>query len=384
MSLSSELTQNPSDDSIFSSLTSSEHEQIVFCSDNRTDLKAIIAIHNTVLGPSLGGVRMWPYASETEAVHDVLRLSKGMTYKASVAGLQLGGGKAVIIGDPKKIKNEALLRTFGRYVESLAGRYITAQDVGVHVHDMEWIRQETKYVTGLPRRLGGSGDPSPMTAYGVLMGIKAAINKHTGSDSLENKTIAIQGAGKVSSHLVKFLYEEQARVIVSDLDQDKADSLAKTYGAECIEPDRIVSAEADVFCPCALGGILNSITIPLIKAPIIAGAANNQLKDEQEHGSMLVDRDIIYVPDFVINAGGLINVASELEGYDESHARGQITKIYDIIHHILDLASDKQLPTWAAANEIAEDRLQNTRHIHAMYTPSSHFSGRLGELYSRK
>ncbi len=364
----------------FDQIDTKEHEQIIICSDPEVGLRAIIAIHNTALGPALGGTRLWPYASEADALRDVLRLSRGMTYKAAVAGLNLGGGKAVIIGDPKKLKSEALFRAYGRFVEGLAGRYITAEDVNITVRDMEYVRMETKYVTGISRALGGSGDPSSVTALGTYMGMKACAKKVYGSDSLAGKKIAIQGAGAVSTHLAHFLQKEGAKMYVSDIFSEKVNRLAADVNAEIVPSEKIYDTDADIFSPCALGGILNTDTIARLNCAIVAGCANNQLDSERQHGPMLIEKGILYAPDYVINAGGLINVANELEGYNRDYAHEQATRIYDTILNILDRAEAEGIPTYEASNRIAEDRLRQIGRIKQVYASTSHYSGRLGEL----
>lgn len=369
--------------SVFDQIGKHEHEQVVFCSDANSGLKAIIAIHNTTLGPALGGLRMWPYKSEAAALKDVLRLSRGMTYKAAIAGLNLGGGKAVIIGDPRKQKNEHLFRAFGRYVDSLGGRYITAEDVGMELRDMEWIRMETKYVTGIPVSLGGSGDPSPYTGYGVYMGVKASAKIAFGSDSLEGKKVAVQGAGNVSYHLVKNLTKEGAKVYICDIFAEKAEHIAKEFGAEIVSPEDIYDLDVDIFSPCALGGVVNDDTIERIKAPVIAGGANNILEDENTHGQRLIDKGVVYAPDYVINAGGLINVANELEGYNHDRASQQVTRIYDTMIDILSYSKEHNLPSIQASNILAKKRIENIGNVKSIYSSKSYFSGRLGELYMR-
>ncbi|HKK46651.1 MAG TPA: Glu/Leu/Phe/Val dehydrogenase dimerization domain-containing protein [Balneolaceae bacterium] len=369
---------------LFGQLQNYEHEQIVVCSEPSVGLKAIIAIHDTRLGPALGGCRMWPYNNEQEAIRDVLRLSRGMSYKAAISGLNLGGGKAVIIGDPRKEKTEALFRAFGRYVDSLGGRYITAEDVGMDVQNMEWVSMETKYVTGLPKSIGGSGDPSPVTAFGVYKGMKACAKKAYGSDSLEGKRIAIQGAGHVSSHLAHHLNKEGAELFVCDIYEDKVNALAEKVGAEVVDPDSIYGLDVDIFSPCALGGVVNDDTMDHLKCDIIAGAANNVLDEEDKHGQMLLDRDILYAPDYVINAGGLINVASELEGYNEDRAHSRAAKIYDTILDILSYSEENNTPTFVASNVLAEQRMQDVGNIHQIYTSDSKFSGHIGEMYKHK
>ena len=365
--------------SIFKHIQQNDHEQVVFCSDKPTGLKAIIAVHNTNLGPALGGTRMWMYASDEEALTDVLRLSRGMTYKASVAGLNLGGGKAVIIGDPNKQKTEAMFRAFGRFVEGLAGRYITAEDVGTDVRDMEYVRMETKYVTGIDRALGGSGDPSPVTAYGVYMGMKACAKQLTGSDSLANKKVAVQGAGHVAQYVCEHLAKEGAKVFISDIFPEKAQRVAADAKAEVVAPEKIYEVDADIFCPCALGAIVNDDTIPKFKFKIISGGANNQLADEQKHGRKLIERGILYAPDYAINAGGLINVYNELEGYSQERALQQASSIYDTILKIFAISKEENIPTYEASNRLAEERISSISRMKSIYAGKSQFVGRLGE-----
>ncbi len=368
---------------VFNQLESKEHEQVVLCSDPGSGLRAIIAIHDTTIGPALGGLRMWPYQNESEALTDVLRLSRGMTYKAALSGLNLGGGKAVIIGDPHKDKSEALFRAFGRYIDGLGGRYITAKDVGINVQDMEWVHAETKYVTGIPKILGGSGDPSPVTGYGVFMGMKACARKVYGSDSLEGKRVAIQGAGQVASFLADYLSQEGAKLFISDIYEEKAKKVAGRTKAEVVDPDEIYSLDADIFSPCALGGVINDETIDQFRVDIIAGGANNVLDDEEKHGQMLLDRGIIYAPDYVINAGGLINVAGELEGYDSERAHNKASKIYDTILDILNYSEENQTPTFTSSNILAEERIKQIGRIDSIYSSSSRFSKRKGEVFLR-
>ncbi len=343
---------------IFERLARNEHEQLVVCSDKASGLKAIIAIHDTTLGPALGGCRMWPYTSEDEALEDVCRLSRGMTYKAAAAGLNLGGGKAVIIGDPKKDKSEAMFRAFGRFIEGLAGRYITAEDVGTTVPDMVDVRKETHYVTGIPKALGGSGDPSPFTALGVFRGMKACALSAFGTDDLSGRSVAIQGMGNTGWHLARHLSEEGARIFVTDLDQERVRQAVSEFGAEAMSPDAIYDAPVDIFAPAALGGTVNAATIPRLKAKVIAGSANNQLADEEQDGAALRSRGILYAPDFVINAGGLINVANELVGYNRELATTQVNAIYTIIRQIIGMAEAEDIPTYEAANRLAEKRIR--------------------------
>jgi leucine dehydrogenase len=376
-------TQTDEEFGLFQDLQNMEHEQIVFCSRPEAGLKAIIAIHDTTLGPSLGGVRMWNYSSERDAVRDVLRLSRGMTYKAAISGLNLGGGKAVIIGDSRTQKSEALFRAFGRFVDGLSGRYITAEDVGISERDMEWIFTETKYVTGIPKHMGGSGNPSPVTAYGVYMGMKAAAKRAYGSDSLTGKRIGIQGAGSVASHLANYISKENAKLFISDIFTEKAESLAKQTGATVVEPDEIYTLNMDIFSPCALGGVINDDTIDYLKCDIIAGGANNILDDEEKHGEYLIKKGILYAPDYVINAGGIINVASELEGYNEEQSMEKAARIYDTTLRIFDYAEENNVPTIAASNILAEQRIRSVANVGNVYSSKSHFSGRKGEYYLR-
>ncbi|MCS7188555.1 MAG: Glu/Leu/Phe/Val dehydrogenase dimerization domain-containing protein [Bacteroidia bacterium] len=343
---------------LFSQMVSLGHQQVVFCQDEGVGLKSIIAIHDTTLGPALGGVRFWPYASEEEALIDVLRLSRGMTYKAAISGLNLGGGKAVIIGDPLQIKSEALLRRFGQFVEGLGGHYITAEDMGVSVKDMEFIRMETAYVTGLPEEMGGSGDPSPVTAYGVYLGMKAAWKKVTGTESLRAVKILIQGLGKVGMALAKLLHKEGASLYATDLSARQLEYAQKEYGLQPVSPDAWYNQPVDIFSPCARGGILNKDTIPHLRCAVIAGSANNQLADEVEDSLRLVDRGILYAPDFLINAGGLINVYTELEGYNRNRALARTEYIYEATLRVFTAAEQRGITPHEAAMRLAEERIR--------------------------
>jgi leucine dehydrogenase len=359
---------------IFETLYSMGHEQVVLCSDPTTGLRAIIGIHNTSLGPSLGGTRFWQYDTDEEAITDVLRLSRGMTYKAAVSGVNLGGGKAVIIGDPRKDKSEGLFRAFGRMVESLRGRYITAEDVGTSVRDMEWIRMETKYVTGVGGP-GGSGDPSPVTALGVFSGMRAAAHATWGSDSLAGKRVVVQGAGNVATYLVESLVKDGATVFVADIYEEKAKALATRTGATLIAPSDVFTTPCDVFSPNALGAVINDETIPQLTCAIVCGGANNQLKDEATHAPMLRDRKIMYAPDYVVNSGGLMNVASEVEGYDRAKVMRQAEGVYDITMNIIKTAEERSMLTIEASNAIAEERLRKVRHVHGSYIGSPTIRG---------
>ncbi|HMN70053.1 MAG TPA: Glu/Leu/Phe/Val dehydrogenase dimerization domain-containing protein [Bdellovibrionales bacterium] len=352
-----------------------EHEQVVYCHDKDCGLKAIIAVHNTTLGPALGGTRMWPYKSEEDALVDVLRLSKGMTYKASAAGLNLGGGKAVIIGDPKKDKTEALFRTFGAYVNSLNGKYITAEDVGTTVHDMAYVFMETPYVTGIPVSFGGSGDPSPFTAHGVLMGIKAAVKEKLKTDSLKDVRVAVQGLGNVGYHLVEYLAKEGAVVTVADIDKDKVKRTAEKFGMNSVDPEAIVTSECDVFAPCALGAVINDQTISKLKCKIVAGGANNQLA-EHRHGDALMELGILYAPDYVINAGGLMNVFVELEGYSRDRAFEKTNQVYDSLMQVFKISRTEHMATHRAADRLAEQRIKSIGNLR------QHHHGRMARPFS--
>ena len=344
---------------LFETMSSLGHEQVVHCYDKETGLKAIIAIHNTVLGPALGGTRMWHYDNEQDALRDVLRLSRGMSFKASISGLNLGGGKAVIIGDSKRDKSEALFRRFGKFVNSLSGKYITAEDVGTSTKDMEYIKMETNHVTGLPESMGGGGDPSPVTAYGVYMGMKAAAKHAWGTENLNGKKIVVQGVGHVGENLVNHLTKEGAKVYIIDLNQDALKRIASETKAEILTNLDFFDMDMDIYAPCALGATLNTDNIQKLKCSVIAGAANNQLADENIHGQMITDRGITYAPDFLINAGGLINVYSELIGYNRQRALQQTEKIFDYTLDIMNKAAAEKIPTYLAANRMAEKRISD-------------------------
>ncbi len=343
---------------VFGEMAKNDHEQIVFCNDSETGLKAIIGIHNTVLGPALGGTRMWEYTSDAEALNDVLRLARGMTYKAAISGLKLGGGKAVIIGNADKLKNEAFLRRFGRFVESLNGLYVTAEDVNMSPDDMEYISMETKHVTGLSESIGGGGDPSPMTAYGVYMGMKASAKKAYGNDSLEGRHVSVQGTGHVGMYLLEYLAKENVKLFVSDVNENRAIEAAAKFGAQVVGQEEIYDLDVDIYAPCALGATINDSTIDRLHCKIIAGAANNQLSDELLHGQLLAKKDIIYAPDFLINAGGLINVGIDyLGGWSKEKVLLKIEKIYQTTLDILNLAEQKGIHTQEAAMSVAKKRI---------------------------
>ena len=333
-----------------------DYEQLLICQDKASGLKAIIAIHDTTLGPALGGCRMWMYNSEAEAIEDALRLARGMTYKNAAAGLNLGGGKTVIIGDPFKDKNEEMFRALGRFIQGLNGRYITAEDVGTTVSDMDMIHEETDYVTGISPAFGSSGNPSPVTAYGVFLGIKASVEEKFGTQSLKGVKIAVQGLGNVAYTLCEYLHNAGAELIVTDINKKAIERVVNAFGATVVGVNEIYSVKADVFAPCALGAVINDETIPQFNFKIIAGSANNQLQ-QSRHGDKLHKLDILYAPDYVINAGGVINVADELYGYNHDRAMKRVETIYDNLKKIYANSKKENIPTYIAANRLAEDRI---------------------------
>ncbi|MCM3566677.1 branched-chain amino acid dehydrogenase [Neobacillus mesonae] len=356
---------------IFKYLEKYDYEQLVFCQDKQSGLKAIIAIHDTTLGPALGGTRMWTYPSEEAAIEDALRLARGMTYKNAAAGLNLGGGKTVIIGNPRKDKNEAMFRAFGRYIQGLNGRYITAEDVGTAVSDMDLIHEETDYVTGISPAFGSSGNPSPVTAYGVYRGMKAAAKEAFGSDTLEGKKIAVQGIGNVAYTLCQYLHKEGAHLIVTDINKEAVNRAVEEFGAKAVNPDEIYGVECDIYAPCALGAVINDGTIPQLKAKVIAGSANNQLKDTK-HGDIIHEMGIVYAPDYVINAGGVINVADELYGYNRERAMKKVETIYNSIEKIIEISKRDRIPTYVAADRMAEERIEKVRNSRSQFLQNGH------------
>lgn len=348
------------------SFFSNEHEEIVFCQDNAVGLKCMIAIHNTQLGPALGGARMWNYETSDQAFEDVLRLSKGMTYKAAVAGLNLGGGKAVIMANPKAEKSEALFRCFGTFVESLNGRYITAEDVGTDVNDMEYIFMETSNVVGVARTHGGSGDPSPWTARGVLEGVRACVEFKYGKEDLRGLSVAVQGVGNVGRELVELFLENEMRVFICDIDRGRCEQFAAQKNVTVVSSDDIYSADVDIFCPSALGAVLNEKTIPKLRCKIVAGSANNQLASP-ECGDELFAKKIMYAPDYAINAGGLMNVSIEFEGYDEWRANRMIRNIYYVMKTILQHSAKEKMPEYKCADRVAERRISEISRLRGRY-----------------
>jgi leucine dehydrogenase len=343
---------------VFSSMTERNHEQVVHFYDPSSGLRAIIAIHDTTLGPALGGCRLWHYDSEEDALKDALRLSRGMTYKAAVAGLNLGGGKTVIMADKNASKTESMFRALGRFINGLSGRYITAEDVGTTTNDMAWVRVETPYVVGLSPADGGLGDPSPVTALGVYHGMRAALKHVSGRDHLEGRTIAVQGLGQVGSHLVGHLVAAGAQVTACDTDVNKIKKAQELYPhIKIVAASEIYDAACDIFAPCALGGTVNEKTLGRLRCQIIAGSANNVLANEEKDSILLKDKNILYVPDFVISAGGLINVSNELARRKPKHALAQASRIFDIVEQVLSIADKENITTQTAALRLAERRI---------------------------
>ena len=354
--------------SVFTEMADLGHEQLTFFRDDEVGLRAIIGVHSTALGPALGGCRLYNYASDADAVRDVLRLSRGMTYKAAVAGLDLGGGKSVIIGDPS-IKSEQLFRAFGRFVDSLGGRYITAEDMNTTVDDMNWIRRETRWVTGAATYAGSSGDPSPVTAWGVYHGVRACLEVVYGSPDVAGRTVAVQGLGAVGYHLARYLHENGAKLLFSDISQRSLKRAMSEFGGDVVEGDDFYTAKCDVLAPCAIGGTINATTIPHIRAPIIAGAANNQLDDEERDGILLDRAGITYAPDYVINAGGLINVAAELAGLPGEKAMNDAAGIFDTVKRIINMSRSQGITTTAASNRVAEERINAVARLKRVWLP---------------
>ncbi|MFD2208971.1 Leu/Phe/Val dehydrogenase [Virgibacillus halophilus] len=355
---------------IFSYMEEYDYEQLLFCQDENSGLKAIIAIHDTTLGPALGGTRMWTYKSEAEAIEDALRLAKGMTYKNAAAGLDLGGGKTVIIGDPKKDKNPEMFRAFGRYIQGLNGRYITAEDVGTTVDDMDLIHLETDFVTGTSDA-ASSGNPSPVTAYGVYKGVKAAAKEAFGDDSLEGKTIAVQGVGNVAYTLCEHLHKEGAKLIVTDINQKAVQRAVEAFGAKAVDPNDIYDVDCDIYSPCALGATINDDTLGRLKAKVIAGSANNQLK-EAKHGDIVFEKGIVYAPDYVINSAGVINVADELHGYNRERALKKVDTIYDSLSRIFEISRRDNIPSYIAADKMAEERIASVSKSRSQFLLNGH------------
>ena len=356
---------------LFDKLSDMGHEQVVICHDKSAGYRGIIAIHDTTLGPALGGTRFWNYKSDEEAIVDALRLSRGMTYKNAVAGLNLGGGKSVIIGDNKTPQREMIFRAHGRFVDSLGGRYVTAEDVGTSTGDMDFVHMETEYVAGLA---GQSGDPSPVTAHGVFRAIQASAKQRWGSDSLEGKTITLQGCGNVGYYLAKELHAAGAKLIVTDIDADRVRKVVDETKATAVGTEEIYGQRADIFAPCALGAIINDKTIPQLKVEIVAGGANNQLLEER-HGDILEEKGILYAPDYVANAGGVINVYSELAGWDRQRSLRKADEIYHTVLGVFEIAKQEGMPTYKAADRLAERRLKAVRGMVRTWPPYPNKAG---------
>ena len=357
---------------VFERIGTDDYEQVVFCHHRDSGLRAIIAVHSTRLGPALGGTRFYPYPSEADGLEDVLRLARGMTYKAAAAGLDLGGGKAVIFGDPGRDKSEALLRAYARHVDALGGRYLTAEDVGTTQADMDVVRRETRFVTGVSRELGGSGDPSDATAYGVLWAMKAVARRLWGDTSLVGRHVALAGVGKVGRALLGHLAEERARVTVADVTPAAVEWAVAEVGAEEVAVEKIHAVECDIYSPCALGGILNTGTIPELRCAAVVGSANNQLADGAASARLLADAGVLYAPDFVANAGGLVNIAEELApgGYHPDLALAAVRRIFDTVTSVLKAAEEDGVTTAEAADRRAEDRIAALSAVHQMRIPT--------------
>lgn len=351
---------------VFEKLKGKRHGQLIFFREPVSGLKAIVAIHDTTLGPAIGGVRMQCYSTEDEAIDDALRLSRSMTYKAAGAGVNFGGGQTVIVGEPKKDKSEALWRALGRFIDGLGGRYIAGQDVGTSVDDMDHMRTETKYVVGIPSSRGGGGDPSPVCAFGVVRGIEACCSVVRGSDDLGGVHVVVQGVGKAGSQVVDMLVAQGSRLTIADTDEEAVSRVTQKHGVDVVGPDEVFDVDCDVFCPCALGGIINPDTAKRFKCGIVAGAANNQLADE-ESGTLLHERGILYAPDYIINAGALINVADEIYGYDKERALRKTGAIKEVLLEVLAAAREGGIPTNLAADRFAEERIERIGRVKRTY-----------------
>ena len=351
-------------ESILGYMEKYDHENLFVCQDKALDFKAIIAIHDTTLGPATGGCRMWQYDNEMDAIEDALRLARGMTYKYAAAGVNLGGGKAVIVGDPKRKDREPIFRLLGKFINRLGGKYMTGEDVGTTLKDMEYIRMETEHVVTLPTYLGGAGDIAPMTAFGVIRAMQACCVSVYGSDSLEGKTVAVQGLGAVGHHAVGQLHGLGARMVVTDIDRDKVDTMVEKYGVEKVASEAIYDVDCDIFCPCALGGIINDDTLNRLKCKIICGSANNQLKEER-HGDLLEEKGLVYAPDYIANAGGTIYDTDRLGVGGVSHERGRqkVSRIYENLERVFEIADRDKIPTYLAADRLAEERMQRIGEV---------------------
>jgi leucine dehydrogenase len=348
---------------IFEYMKKYQYENIFLCQDDKADFKAIIAIHSTDLGPAAGGIRMWQYESEMDAIEDALRLARGMTYKYAAAGANMGGGKAVVIADPKRKDREVVFRTLGRFINRLGGKFYTGEDVGTTLEDMEYLFMETPYVITLPQYLGGVGPISPLTAFGVIQGMRACAKNVFGSDDLSNRTVAVQGVGSVGASLVEQLSDLGARLVITDIDDARVDAMVKWVGVKKVPPEDIYAVACDIFSPCALGAIINDETIPQLKCKIVCGAANNQLKEER-HGDVLTEKGILYGPDYIVNAGGAVYDADRLVGgVNLERGKQKVARIYQTTEKVIELAQEQGIPTYRAADVVAEKRLASIRHI---------------------
>jgi leucine dehydrogenase len=341
-----------------------DYENLLLCQDKALNFKAIIALHDTTLGPATGGCRMWRYENEMDAIEDALRLARGMTYKYAAAGVNLGGGKAVIIGDPKRTDREPVFRALGKFINRLGGIYITGEDVGTTLRDMEYIRMETEYVVTLPTYLGGAGDIAPMTAFGTIRAMEACCKRVYGSDSLEGKRVAVQGLGAVGHNVVGQLHERGAVMLITDIDTEKLDAMVAKYGTDKVNPEAIYDVDCDIFCPCALGAIINNDTLNRLKCKIICGSANNQLKEER-HGDLLEEKGFVYAPDYITNAGGTIYDTDRLEVGNVSHERGKekVSRIYQNMQQVFEIADRDKIPTYLAADRMAEERIREIAKV---------------------
>lgn len=349
-------------------MSDGEHEEVVFWRDRTTGLRAIVAIHDTTLGPGMGGTRMYPYPSEQAALEDVLRLSQAMTYKNAAAGLDFGGGKAVIIGDPATDKTEAFLRSYGRLVETLNGRYLTTTDVGTTTNDLNIISSETRFVTGTSPAYGGSGDTSVLTGYTVFQGMRATAQTAWGTSELRGRTVALQGTGKVGWHLMELLRENGAKLVVTDVNEEQLNRVAAAFNAQVVGVDEIYDVPCDVFSPNALGGSINADTVHRLKCSIVCGGANNQLATP-DAGRKLEQRGILYAPDFIVNAGGVINIADEVRGYNAERARARCELVFQTTLHILAMAKEQDITTAEAAESYAKARISTLNQVHSSYLP---------------
>jgi leucine dehydrogenase len=355
---------------IFELMKRDGHEQIIFNFDKETGMRAIIAIHDSTLGQTFGGVRMVNYGSMEDALRDAMRLSKAMTYKCAAAEEDKGGGKAVIWGDPKKDKNEAFLRAFGRFIEMLNGRFVTGADLNITAMDGSIMGRESRYILAKPREEGSSGSTGPITAFGIYVGLKACAKFIWGNENLQGKKIAVQGLGAVGEPLLGYLKKGGLEVMATDMNEETLQRLQPQYGFKRVKPEAIYEVECDIFCPCAIGSILNDQTIPKLKCKIVAGSANNQLEDEERHSRMLQERSILYAPDYIINAGGVIQVIDEIQGYNPERVKMKTERVYGRLLHIFEMAKKEGILPLEAANRYAESRIREIQKVKRLYVPT--------------